>query len=58
MSHRLLAKPCEVQELARELAGDLTARQDILRAFLDHVSTLPYRDTEEAGTALECLRVG
>jgi hypothetical protein len=48
----------EVEDLARDLAADRSAAHDQVRAFLDHILSLPYRETEGAGGALDCLRNG
>jgi transglutaminase-like putative cysteine protease len=47
-----------IQDLARELAADRTTATDQVRAFHDHVMDLPHRETDAAGTALDCLRTG
>ncbi|MDB5310112.1 MAG: Transglutaminase-like superfamily protein [Gemmataceae bacterium] len=55
---RIESNDREIQDLARDLSADLAAAPDQVRAFNDHILTLPVRDTDEAGGALDCLRSG
>ncbi|MFO0801254.1 MAG: 7TM domain-containing protein [Gemmataceae bacterium] len=48
----------DILDLARELANGQTSKQDQLRAFLEYVRGLRFRDTDGSGSALDCRLKG
>ena len=55
---RIESEAREIQEAAQGLVENTQTVADQVRAFNDHVLSLPYRETDGGGGALDCLRNG